>query len=427
MQQAEIAYQVIADIFRQEEKRILATLLSTVKDFELAEDVLQDTLLVALEQWPATGIPHNPGAWMTITARHKAIDRLRRQRVLVGKQEILQKTVEQEALAGVAGVNEHVFPDERLKLIFTCCHPALALEAQIALTLHTLGTLSTYEIANAFLIPPTTMAQRLVRAKRKIKNAGIPYDIPPVERMEERIEAVFSVLYLIFNEGYAVTLGPELIRGELCEEAIWLTRLLVMLLEREALLTPLAEALGLLALMLLHDTRRMTRIEADGKLILLDEQDRTRWDQKKAQEGLATLERALSLKQAGPYQIQAAISALHVEAETFNDTDWAQIVSLYQVLRYIAPSPVIDLNWAVAVAMAQGPVHGLALLERPEIEAPLRSYYLFHASRADLLRRSGQMREASDAYTLALNLCHNEIERSFLQCRLAEVLQHCYN
>ena len=425
MQQAQIAHQVIADIFRQEEKRILAALLSTARDFELAEDALQDTLLVALEHWPDDGIPQNPAAWIMLTARRKAIDRLRRQRVLADKQEILQKAFEQEALTSTTEDHDYVFADERLKLIFVCCHPALAPEAQIALTLHTLGTLSTQEIASAFLVPPTTMAQRLVRAKRKIKNAGIPYEIPPVERMEERVGAVFSVLYLIFNEGYIVTAGPRLIRGELCDEAIRLTRLLVMLLQRETLLTPLAEALGLLALMLLHDARRMTRVEPDGRLILLDEQDRSQWDREKTREGLSILDRALLMKQVGPYQIQAAISALHMEATTFDDTDWLQIASLYQILRHMTPSPVIDLNWAVAVAMAQGPARGLDLLAKPEIEKALSSYYLFHASRADLLRRSGKMREARDAYALAIELCQNEIERSFLQQRLSDVLQQC--
>ncbi|BCL78103.1 RNA polymerase subunit sigma-24 [Ktedonobacteria bacterium brp13] len=415
------AQQAIASLFRQEADRILASLISTLRDFDLAEDALQDALLVALERWPVDGLPHNPGAWITTTARRKAIDRLRRERVLASKQVILQELVELDKQGEGAVMQDFAIPDERLKLIFTCCHPALALEVQVALTLHTLGGLTTPEIASAFLVPLPTMAQRLVRAKRKIKAAGIPYRIPPVEVLEERVEAVLWVIYLIFNEGYTVTAGSTLIRGELCDEALRLARLLTMLLERASLLAPLPEALGLLALLLLHDTRRTTRVGSDGELILLEEQDRSQWDQEKKQEGLTILDSAFAMHQVGPYQVQAAISALHVQAERAADTDWTQIASLYGVLMRMVSSPVIALNRAVAIAMADGPLRGLVLLDQPEIARDLHNYYLFHASRADLLRRLRRMQEASLAYTQALKLCQNEKEQAFLRRRLAEV------
>ncbi len=417
----ETTHQIVALTFRQEADRILAALISTVRDFELAEDALQDALLVALERWPVDGIPQNPAAWITTTARRKAIDRLRRANTLARKQTALQALVEQEEQGGTEEMQDHAFPDERLKLMFTCCHPALALEAQVALTLHTLGALSTNEIASAFLVPLPTMAQRLVRAKRKIKDARIPYRIPPIELVEERVEAVLSVLYLIFNAGYTVASGNELMRQELCDEALRLARVLVMLLEREALRLALPEALGLLALMLLHDSRRDARVGIDGELVLLEEQDRHLWDQAKKQEGIAVVERALHMKRVGPYQIQAAISALHVQAEESEDTDWAQIAALYGVLMRMIPSPVVELNRVVAIAMADGPLRGLALLDRPEMEQALRDYHLFHAARADLLRRAGRLEQASTAYREALRLCHNEKECSFLKRRLAEV------
>jgi RNA polymerase sigma-70 factor (ECF subfamily) len=419
----ETAQQVTAYIFRKEADRILAALIATVRDFELAEDALQDALLVALEHWPIDGVPNNPGAWITTTARRKAIDRLRRERVLASKQTILQALVEQEEQGGNVQMSDAAIPDERLKLIFTCCHLALALEAQIALTLHTLGGLATHEIANAFLVPLPTMAQRLVRAKRKIKDAGIPYHIPPVEVLGERVEAVLCVLYLIFNEGYTITSGEALMREELCDEAIRLARLLTMLLTRESLLAPLPEALGLLALMLLHDSRRSARVGVDGELILLEEQDHAFWNREKQQEGIAILEQALHMKQTGPYQIQAAIAILHVQAEKPADTDWEQIAGLYAILIKMLPSPVIELNRAVAVAMAYGPLQGLALLERPMMEKALSTYHLFHASRADLLRRLGRMQEAGEAYMRAIELCQNEKECSFLKRRLQEVAQ----
>ncbi|GAC1566186.1 MAG: sigma-70 family RNA polymerase sigma factor [Ktedonobacteraceae bacterium] len=415
---------IVADTFHQEAGRILASLISSVRDFELAEDALQDAMLVALERWPLDGVPRNPSAWITTAARHKAIDRLRRASTLARKHALLQELAEQDvqdAQEATAEMEDRAIPDERLKLMFTCCHPALALEAQVALTLHTLGGLSTPEIANAFLVPLPTMAQRLVRAKRKIRDAGIPYRVPPTEVLGERVEAVFYVLYLVFNEGYMATSGNELIRRELCDEAIRLARVLAMLLTQEALFDEVPEALGLLALLLLIDSRRSARIGSRGEFVLLEEQDRTLWNQSEIQEGLLLLERALHMRRPGPYQIQAAISALHAQAKLPEDTDWTQIAALYRELLRMTPSPVIELNRAVAIAMADGPLRGLALLDRPELGMALRDYHLFHAARADLLRRAGRLDEASEAYKQALQLCQNERERAFLRRRLAEL------
>jgi len=417
-------HQVVVDTFYRESDRILATLISSLRDFELAEDVLQDALLVALERWPVDGIPRNPSAWITTTARRKAIDRLRRNSILARKQELLQVLVEQEEQRGAVEMEDHSIPDERLKLIFTCCHPALSLEAQVALTLHTLGGLSTTQIASAFLVPVPTMAQRLVRAKSKIRDAGIPYRVPPIDVLGERVDAVLCVLYLIFNEGYAATSGNELIRQEFCDEAIRLARVLTMLLNQDSLLTGVPEALGLLALLLLHNSRRKARVGPEGELILLEEQDRSLWNQNEIGEGTALLERALCMGRPGPYQLQAAISALHAQAKRPEDTDWPQIAALYREMMQMTPSLVIELNWAVAVAMADGPLRGLALLDRPELGKALSEYYLFHAARADLLRRAGRLSESSSAYKWALDLCQNERERAFLKRRLTEISEH---
>jgi RNA polymerase sigma-70 factor (ECF subfamily) len=412
------SHTVIDAVFRAEHGRVLAALISRLRDFELAEDALQDALVVALEHWSSEGIPHNPGAWLTTIAKRKAIDRLRRDTTLEHKQALLLTLAELQAAEG-EDMLKHPFTDERLKLIFTCCHPALALESQIALTLHTLGGLSTTEIAHAFLLPVPTLAQRLVRAKNKIRQAGIPYQVPDLPQLPERLTAVLAVIYLIFNEGYAASSGDALIRQDLCAEAIRLARVVLHLLESEPALPPSAEALGLLALMLLHDSRRATRMDAQGNLILLEEQERSRWNQAQIAEGVQFITRALQMHQLGPYQLQAAISAVHAQARRAEDTDWQQIAALYRVLLNWTPTPVVQLNWAVAIAMGEGPLRGLRVLDELKLEDALADYHLYHAARADLLRRAGLNRESAAAYTRALALCHNRAERAFLERRLA--------
>ncbi|HKF36601.1 MAG TPA: RNA polymerase sigma factor [Ktedonobacteraceae bacterium] len=412
-------HDLIAHTFQQEGGRVIAALNASMRDLELVEDAVQDALVLALERWPVDGVPRNPGAWITTAARRKAIDRLRREQALVRKTAVLQTLMALEQEEDNADANE--IPDERLKLIFTCCHPALSKEAQVALTLHTLGGLTTPEIASAFLLSQTTMAQRLVRAKRKIRDAGIPYQVPPADAITERIDAVLSVLYLIFNAGYTAPIGNELIRHDLCAEAIRLTRILTTLLAKEPALTEDAEALGLLALMLLHDSRRKARVNPGGALVLLEDQDRTLWDQQEIAEGVGILERALWMNTPGPYQTQAAISSLHVQARYPEETDWAQIATLYDVLYEMIPSPVVELNRAVAVAMAEGIDRGMILLDRLEEAGELNEYHLFHAARADLLRRTGRLNEAQVAYRRALELSQNNTERAFLQRRLAEI------
>lgn len=411
----------IAHVFHQEAGRVVAALYASMRDFELVEDALQDAFVLALERWPRDGAPRNEGAWIMTAARHKAIDRLRRESVLNRKKADLKTRLEREQEE--ANVDADEIPDERLKLIFTCCHPALAKEAQVALTLQVLGGLTASEIARTFLVTPTTMAQRLVRAKRKIRDAGIPYRVPPAGAIAERLDAVLSVLYLIFNAGYTALLGDNLIRHDLCAEAIRLARVLTLLLAKEPSLPEDAETLGLLALMLLHDSRRKARVTPDGVLVPLEEQDRTRWDQQQIAEGLAILERALAMKAPGPFQIQAAISALHSRASSPAETDWTQIAILYAMLSQVMPSPIVELNRAVAIAMAESLECGLSLLSRLEEADALSGYHLFHAARADLLRRSGKFDEACIAYTRALELCQNNAERAFFQRRLTEIGQ----
>jgi len=410
-------HDLIAHTFQQEGGRVIAALYTSIRDLELVEDALQDALVLALEHWPNDGVPPNPGAWITVAARRKAIDRLRRQHTLNHKKVSLKMLLEVEQ----EDVETNDIPDERLKLMFTCCHPALSKEAQVALTLHTLGGLTTPEIASAFLVALPTIAQRLVRAKRKIRDARIPYKVPPADAIAERIDAVLSVLYLIFNAGYTAPLGDALIRHDLCAEAIRLARILADLLAKEPSLGEDAEAFGLLALMLLHDARRKARVDPTGELVVLEDQDRTLWDQHEIAEGVAMLERALSMNAPGPYQAQAAISALHAQARRAEETDWEQIVALYDFLCEMTPSPIVELNRAVAVAMAEGIDAGMILLDRLEDMGELDDYYLFHAARADLLRRTGRMDEAQAAYTRTLELCQNNTERSFLRRRLAEI------
>ena len=420
--------QVVEQVYRRESGRILAALIGSLRDFTLAEDALQDAVEVALRQWPEQGVPRNPAAWLTTIARRRAIDRLRREGVLTRKQETLL-ALEQLERSDASDFPDTIndaedtipFPDERLKLLFTCCHPALPLEARVALTLRTLGGLSTAEIAAAFLTPLPTMAQRLVRAQRKIRDAGIPYRVPPLPLLAERMEGVLAVLYLIFNEGYASTSGDALIRQDLCAEAIRLARVLVELIASEADLSDEPEATGLLALMLLHASRRAARVDAAGDLVLLEDQDRTLWNWAEIVEGMELLDAALALRRPGPYQIQAAISALHAEAPTADETDWRQIALLYARLVHMTPSPVVELNQAVAVAMADGPDAGLELLDRLRLGETLAHYHLYHAARADLLRRAGRYKDAAASYRAALRLCQNRIEQRFLQRRLAEV------
>jgi RNA polymerase sigma-70 factor (ECF subfamily) len=388
-------------------------------DWDLAEECAQDAFARALETWPRDGVPRNPGAWLTTIARNRAVDRLRRAKVGATKLREVATMTPDDGDDGETGevidVDDSGVEDDRLRLMFTCCHPALGLEARVALTLRTLAGLTTPEIAHAFLVPEPTMAQRIVRAKRKIRNAGIPYRVSPAHLLPERTTAVLAVLYLLFNEGYAATSGADLVRRDLCVEAIRLTRTLTELMPDEP------EALGLLALMLLHDARREGRVDAAGDLIPLETQDRARWDRDEIDEGVERLDAALRREQPGPYQVQAAIAACHATAATAAETDWVEIATLYGALARMNPSPVVELNRAVAVAMADGPEAGLRLVDEIEAGGALDGYHLLPATRADLLRRLDRREEAAIAYRAALALTTGDSERRYLQRRLAEM------
>ncbi|WP_369241137.1 RNA polymerase sigma factor [Streptomyces sp. R21] len=404
----------VAAAFREEWGQVVATLIRVTGDWDLAEECAQDAFAQALDRWRRDGVPRRPGAWLTTTAKNRALDVLRRQAVGAEKLREVAVLARHEGPYDPEFEDDGGVQDDRLRLIFTCCHPALPIEARVALTLRTLAGLTTPEIAHAFLVPEATMAQRLVRAKRKIRNAGIPYRVPPAHLLPERTTGVLGVLYLLFNEGYAATSGADLLRRNLCAEAIRLARVLARLMPDEP------EVLGLLALLLLHDARRDTRVDEAGQLVTLEDQDRTAWDRPAVDEGAALLEAALRRGRPGPYQIQAAIAACHTTAATAEETDWADIAGLYGELARFVPSAVVRLNRAVAVGMAEGPAAGLALIAELEQEGDLADYHLLPATRADLLRRMGRTAEAAEAYGRALELVENDAERNFLEKRLAE-------
>ncbi|HLN02003.1 MAG TPA: RNA polymerase sigma factor [Bryobacteraceae bacterium] len=405
----------IEAVYRSDWGRIVATLIRMVGDFDLAEEAVQEAFTAAVDQWRASGVPESPRAWIVQTARNKAIDRIRR------KTHFEEKVVPYLTLGSDSVVKQPDFdaseiPDDRLRLIFTCCHPALALDSQVALTLRTLCGLETDEIARAFLVPSTTMAQRLVRAKRKIRDAGIPYAVPELTEMAERLEAVLTAIYLVFNEGYAATRGGPLVRTDLCAEAIRLGRLVVTLLGPQ----PPAEAAGLVALMLLHDARRDARLDEAGDLVILEEQDRTRWNLAQVMEALPLVAYAMR-SEPGPFALQAAIAAEHCRAARSEDTDWANILRIYTELERQQPTPIVSLNRAVAVAMADGPGQALELIDALADTNDLDNYHLLHAARADMLRRLGSAEEAAKSYTRALALVTNDSERRFLERRLREM------
>jgi len=403
----------VSEAFHAEWSRIVATLIRVTGDWDLAEECVQDAFARALERWPAEGIPPRPGAWLTTTARNRALDRLRRRTTETAKLQEVAMWSHSDGSPDDAAAESGV-QDDQLRLIFTCCHPALPLEARVALTLRTVAGLTTAEIARAFLVPESTMAQRIVRAKHKIRHAGIPYQVPPAHLLSARTGAVLAVLYLLFNEGYVASTGATLVRQSLCAEAIRLARIVAGLMPDDP------EVLGLLALMLLHDARRTTRVNAAGDLVTLDRQDRARWDGSSIAQGLDLLSRARQHGQLGAYQLQAAIAGHHATATQAADTDWAEIARLYGQLSRLVPSPVVELNRAVAVAMADGPAAGLPLVEALEASGALEGYHLLPAMRADLLRRLGRASEAAVCYRAALDLVSTDAERRYLAERLAE-------
>jgi RNA polymerase sigma-70 factor, ECF subfamily len=403
----------VAETFRLEYGRVVASVLRIVRDVEAAEEVVQDAFAQALDRWPADGTPDRPGAWLLTTARRRALDRLRHVRRAGARADALAYEAALDGRdQGPDVIDPHEIPDDRLRLIFTCCHPALPAESRVALTLKLVGGLTTGEIAHAFLVPEPTIAQRLVRAKRTVRDRALPYEVPEGAELAERLPAVLAVIYLIFNEGYAAHTGDALVRHDLCEEAIRLGLILVELMPSEP------EALGLVALMELHAARAATRTDADGNLVLLADQDRSRWDRARIARGLAYLERAAPLEHAGPYQLQAAIAICHARATSWEATDWSAIVSHYDALAVIAPSSVVELNRAVAIGLANGPAAGLAALDAIESSA-LRRYHLLPAARADFLRRLGRLEEAAAEYRRALTLADNPRERTFLAARLS--------
>jgi RNA polymerase sigma-70 factor (ECF subfamily) len=401
-------------VYRSDWGGIVATLIRQVGDFDVAEESAQEAFAAAVDQWRGSGVPDSPRAWIIQTARYKAIDRIRRRTRL--EEKLKSYAAEQSPPTLEPDQDASEIPDDRLRLIFTCCHPAMAHDAQVALTLRMLGGLETGEIARAFLVPEPTMAQRLVRAKRKIRDAGIPYSVPGTQDMTERLEAVLTVIYLIFNEGYTATRGEALVRTDLCAEAIRLGRLVRTLMAPQ----PPAEATALVALMLLHDSRRAARLDAVGDLVLLEDQDRSRWDQRQIAEALPLVEEAVR-GGPGPFALQAAIVAVHCQAARVKDTDWPQILRLYDLLQRVQPSPIVSLNRAVAVAMVDGPQAALTLVDALAASGDLDGYHLLHAARADLLRRIGSSAEAARSYARALELVTNDSERRFLERRLREV------
>ncbi len=410
---AERARKMVETVYRSESRRVLATLIRLLGDFNLAEDALQDAFAAALEKWPRDGLPAKPRAWLVSAGRFKAIDALRRRARYDASLTQLAEELEADT-GGAAGWENEGVEDDRLRLIFTCCHPALPPEARVALTLREVCGLTTEEIARAFLTAPPTLAQRIVRAKAKIKEARIPYQLPSRDDLPDRLETVLQVVYLVFNEGYSASSGETLTRPDLSGEAIRLGRLLLELL-------PQPEAAGLLALMLLQESRRIARTSPTGELVLLDDQDRSLWNREMIAEGVVLVEWALSSRQFGPYTLQAAIAAVHAEAPKAAATDWAQIVGLYNLLFQATPSPVIELNRAVAVAMRDGPLAGLSLIDAILARGELADYHLAHSARADFCRRLGKTAEARISYQQALDLTRQETERRFLERRLAEL------